>query len=761
MNGQFIPATQQEYDAQFGQINQNQFNPFMPPSITATMGRQDFVQQGTIQSPETAAITNEQKVMQAQGDDVPMLGDMPYIQKGNQLGVQRGKSFFPYNASTASGHPLNTATNTVFNAYDLMANTKNKVVNPFASEVALMQSQNAASFLNNLSNKPTAPVATTQTQVTVPTTTATEVIPTPTAEQAGGGNWLTNMFNKPSVEVPTAENVSKAVEKGPGLFKQSKDFFGSDKGQATSAIAGAGVGLISGLAKAGMQDKYDPRVGMSKPNLGGNLFGDATFTQVGLNPALMAATGGISALVGGGVDLIKNAVKYAKQKDRYENKKLATDTMQSIDDARENMKPDYTGYARNGTQVNPYLMAQYGTSAYIPGTDYNVTQSRPPFKKKDSDLENAMSSFNNMTTNDGLDEKGNYIYYDNPSGKGNIDADLGNAGLALMELTGIPSLYRVAKDPVGHLQSGLRLMHKQPGTGLPIYSTPEDLSKALDVVGAAATVMPLAKPVASGVNQASKTTGKFLNKLEPTYMSLDAPKGNMYGQNQVLIQQSRLLNPKIKEKYFKHQAPPSGPKKDIFEKMPSDYNNRITRENYEDFVNNIHGSTDYSLAKNFNKQPGNLGTGNYGKPGAVFSDAPLNNLEKDIINAHEKNHGIFAGTLSKEMKSDLTKPFGTNRPVPYYPDKLQADEVLARMAQFKNAVGIGDNQVFTLGHLNLIRKNYAKSFTDNSITEMLSKIKPGSIGEKQFLKNMNKYAFGIGVPATIATGIGMSSLENK
>jgi hypothetical protein len=254
---------------------------------------------------------------------------------------------------------------------------------------------------------------------------------------------------------------------------------------------------------------------------------------------------------------------------------------------------------------------------------------------------------------------------------------------------------------------------------------------------------------------------KSLNKLEPTYMSLDAPKGNMYGQNQVLIQQSRLLNPKIKEKYFKHQAPPSGPKKDIFEKMPSDYNNRITRENYEDFVNNIHGSTDYSLAKNFNKQPGNLGTGNYGKPGAVFSDAPLNNLEKDIINAHEKNHGIFAGTLSKEMKSDLTKPFGTNRPVPYYPDKLQADEVLARMAQFKNAVGIGDNQVFTLGHLNLIRKNYAKSFTDNSITEMLSKIKPGSIGEKQFLKNMNKYAFGIGVPATVATGIGMSSLENK
>ena len=249
------------------------------------------------------------------------------------------------------------------------------------------------------------------------------------------------------------------------------------------------------------------------------------------------------------------------------------------------------------------------------------------------------------------------------------------------------------------------------------------------------------------------------NKVDAAdYMSLEAPKGNMYGENQVQVQQSRLLNPEIKAKFFEHQAPlvePDFSKKGLFEskfvKIPKDYGNRITPENYEDFVKNVHGSTDYGIAEPTGFRPGNLGLGNYGKPGMVFSDAPLNNLGKDIINAHEKNHGMFSGTVSKEQKNNLLKPFGTNKPIPKYGTSEQADEVLARMGQFKNAVGIGDNQTFTLGHLNLIRKNYAKSFLDNGITEMLAKIKPGSLGEKEFLKNMNKYAYGIGALATLGT----------
>lgn len=246
-----------------------------------------------------------------------------------------------------------------------------------------------------------------------------------------------------------------------------------------------------------------------------------------------------------------------------------------------------------------------------------------------------------------------------------------------------------------------------------------------------------------------------VQSLEEQMMSLNAPKGNMYGQNQVLTQQSRLLHPSTKAKYFKYQAPLVEPKitTDIFGnkfwKAPKDYRNRITPENYEEFINDIHSSTGYGPSAEYGWQPGNLGSGDYGLRGNVFSDAPLNNLGKDIINAHEKNHGMFAGTMSKEMSDDLLKPFGTKKPIPGYGAKQQADEVLTRMGQFKNAVGMGDDQVFTLGHLNLIRKNYANSFLDNGITEMLAKIKPGSIGEKLFLINMNKYAFGI---APIAIG---------
>ena len=250
----------------------------------------------------------------------------------------------------------------------------------------------------------------------------------------------------------------------------------------------------------------------------------------------------------------------------------------------------------------------------------------------------------------------------------------------------------------------------------------------------------------------------FNDPSMPTdFMSTAAAKGNMYGENQVLVQRSRLLNPDVKAKFFENQAPAVEGRSSILQKMPKDYGNRITPGNYEDFVKTVHGSTDYDLASSTGKQPYNLGIGNYGKPGMVYSDAPLNNLGKDIINAHEKNHGIFAGTLSKEMSRDLLKPFGTNRAIPNYADKNQADEVLARMGQFKNAVGIGDNQTFTLGHLNLIRKNYADQFLDNGITEMLSKLKPGSSEERQFLKNMNKYAFGIAAP----TAIGAAALQKE
>ncbi len=229
-----------------------------------------------------------------------------------------------------------------------------------------------------------------------------------------------------------------------------------------------------------------------------------------------------------------------------------------------------------------------------------------------------------------------------------------------------------------------------------------------------------------------------------SWNSLDAPKGNLYGEHQTIIQQKRLLNPEIKDKFFQNQNIIKEEPLTRFSKPPKDLNNRITKDNYEEFVNKIHSKTDYDLSSTVSKNPNNLGIGNYNKSGMVFKDAPLNKLQKDIINAHEKNHGVFAGTLSKNMKKELLSPFGGigMNPIKGYSNTHQSDEILARMGQFKNAVGIGDNQTFTKGHLDLIRKNYAKNFIDNGITDMLKKIPRGSKAEQLFLENMNKFAFG-------------------
>jgi len=352
-NGQFVPATQEQYNQQFGMLQQFGGNPFLNAAQQSPTYNQrtNFVQQGSIQSPETASMTNEQKVSIAQGDVTSTNQYNPqdklkYEMTDKGLGFTVGNQFYPSTAQPASGMPLigSPYKGNTLNAYDLAKEDSSKYGNPYLA------------IRNQLLNKPLSAMTNTsiptQTQVTPPIATTPEIMPNSTAEQAGGGNWMTNMFNKPSVEgVPAAENVVDNGLKSDVLGDWGKMGFDTKKaftGTAGTSLLGAGIGAATKLIGTNAST-YDQRVGMSKPNAFGTMFGDSTFTQIGssFGPAGMA--------IGGTVDLIKNAIKYAKQKDRYENKKLATDTMQSIDDARENMKPDYTGYARNGTQVNPYL----------------------------------------------------------------------------------------------------------------------------------------------------------------------------------------------------------------------------------------------------------------------------------------------------------------------------------------------------------------------------------------------------------------------
>jgi len=428
-------------------------------------------------------------------------------------------------------------------------------------------------------------------------------------------------------------------------------------------------------------------------------------------------------------------------------------------------KIDFEGYRRTSNNSFP--------TSKIEAEEMLAEQRKPAYKK-----ENNLEYYREKAYRNKEEETVNTHVPQSNSSKA-IEI-LSNPGLAIKNYRGgrLPDYFSTNNevdmaDPLNVMNMGYQFLTPLGRAAYTLQSA-DDVDRDLeneDYVSAAidaAFVLPglgEAKNWAKKLNKISraKNIKNIRNNKTAGSAFKNAPKGNMYGENQVLTQQSRLLNPEIKAKFFEHQAPEIEAKIQsniLGQKMwkqPKDYGNRITPENYDEFVKNIHGSTEYDLAVNSGRSSNTLGLGDYGKPGMVYSDAPLNNLGKDIVNAHEKNHGMFSGTLSKEMSKDLLKPFGTNKPVPFYGAKAQPDEVLARMAQFKNAVGIGDNQSFTLGHLNLIRKNYANSFLDNGITEMLNKIKPGSSGEKEFLKNMNKYAFGVGAPAAI----GASALQEE
>jgi hypothetical protein len=382
-NGVFMPMSKQQYDMQFGN------NPFVAAQQPYT--QQQAIPQGVIQPPMAGPLSNEQKISLKQGDatttDVvnkpiaqnnqsvnnASVNNNPYIQPMQDFGSIMAGQMYKFN-------------NPNFTAQSQVQKRINNISQPAPESELLQSATNAAQNVttNSLQNTTSGVLANAATNAA--TSNATTVTD-PILQNMGNGQagfFQDQMQNANNA----AANATQATSDGldglgfsgkwnfsPGkAFSNSKDFFGSEAGQATSAGIGAGLGIATSLIGANAS-KYDQRVGMSKPNAFSTIAGDSTVTQIGLNPALMAATGGLSAVAGLSIDAVKNTFKYLKQKDKYDNKKLAVDSMQQLDDARENMKPDYTGYARNGTQVNPYLKAQYGTKVIVDGKKIN-TDSR-------------------------------------------------------------------------------------------------------------------------------------------------------------------------------------------------------------------------------------------------------------------------------------------------------------------------------------------------------------------------------------------------
>jgi hypothetical protein len=537
MNGQFVPATQQEYDAQFNAPQQRFSNPFLPQVQQPQTNRTEYVTQGIIQSPENAAMSNEQKVMQKQGNESNAINNSqianPYQNLNQNVNAYVQNAFSQAQAMRQTQQSPYTPNGTVIQQGPQQSNAMS---NP------LVQGANNAVFQNPFIN----PAAPTQTQVPSPVAPTTpEITPTTTAQQPNSGNFFNNMFNRPSDQIMAGANeaanssgsfqdsysamsgklgkIGAEGKGGDGFKMDAKKAF---TGSATTSLIGSGINAASKLIGANAGN-YDERVGMTKPNLGGTLLGDATFTQMGsmFGPAGMA--------IGGTVDLVKNAIKYVKQKDKYENKKLATNTMQSIDDARENMKPDYTGYARFGAQINnPYLKKKYNNGGKVIVDGKEVNTSSQEYKNlydagvlMGVDYEGLPNMYApevevtaKMTDKERV--KRGLMTESHRRDKAAM-SELGNA---FAESTGIPSLIRVGKDPLGHLQSALKTMDGISTLGtMPYdaYNTPEDLSKALDVVGAAGTVMPLAKAARPiKLNSPLTAQNTAINPLQQRYQKL-------------------------------------------------------------------------------------------------------------------------------------------------------------------------------------------------------------------------------------------------
>ena len=162
---------------------------------------------------------------------------------------------------------------------------------------------------------------------------------------------------------------------------------------------------------------------------------------------------------------------------------------------------------------------------------------------------------------------------------------------------------------------------------------------------------------------------------------------------------------------------------------------------FQENVKSAFRATGYVNAAEAGKLPRHLGLGgNLGEPGIVFKDAAKDGREltprqKDIINAHEKLHGVMKNLTEgegKELRSVL------NNTKIGYKKSVLADEYLARMSQLKNYFGMKGSESFTETHLDLAKQHYVQDTElDNNMTNFLAGINEET--REGFIKAINEY----------------------
>jgi hypothetical protein len=169
-----------------------------------------------------------------------------------------------------------------------------------------------------------------------------------------------------------------------------------------------------------------------------------------------------------------------------------------------------------------------------------------------------------------------------------------------------------------------------------------------------------------------------------------------------------------------------------FERKPKQYQPHYQAQidNYDARITEIFSRTNIGSAVEYGKEPRNLGLSNIDLPGTIFSDAtfagkPLTLRQKNIVEAHEKGHGVrdYTSPLdSREIKSvidsgALEALTATKRSQESRGEKEgrfrsvyveKPEEIIERMSQFKNYFGINMGEPFTAQHLKYLRENYVK-----------------------------------------------------
>lgn len=289
-----------------------------------------------------------------------------------------------------------------------------------------------------------------------------------------------------------------------------------------------------------------------------------------------------------------------------------------------------------------------------------------------------------------------------------------------------------------------------------LYSTQlSDLSDKMGQIFSDALItagtadLPLGKLFKGSKTVLPETLSSVENLASPLKFTTEHP---------TLVQYSRLTNPEIEARFAKQYRP----------LVKSDYAH-ISPDNYKDVVDHVHNATNTGYSSTYNLDPRD-GAWSYGPAdqGTILSDAQILQKaeaprlpfyremtagEKGIAESHEKLHGVI-NSFSDKMVGDLHNSVTTPK-LAGYPDTHFLNELTARMAQFKNALGHSGAETFTKADMDFVRNNYAKDLLDNQITDLFKIVPENSMYENQFIKNMNKYALG-------ATGIAAGvSLKKK